>query len=82
MQSFIAVKNETSFPVISVFIDEKRIFTDILKGEMSEYALLECGSAALRIYNNFEKPIFDEWISITPYKRLVLTVYNGDLKFA
>ena len=61
MQSFIAVKNETSFPVISVFIDEKRIFTDILKGEMSEYALLECGSAALRIYNNFEKRARRKW---------------------
>ncbi|HAL63448.1 MAG TPA: hypothetical protein DCO93_03270 [Clostridiales bacterium] len=79
--SWLAVKNETSSPVISVFIDEKRIFSDILKGEMSEYALLECGSAAITVYNNFEKLIFDEWISIPPCTRLVLTASEKFLKF-
>ena len=81
MQSFFAVKNETSFPVISVFIDEKRIFSDILKGEMSKYAPIEYGSAVLCVYNNFEKLILDKWISIAPNKRLVLSIYDGDLKF-
>lgn len=81
MQSLFAVKNDSSIPCISVFLDEKRIFSDILKGEMSKYAFLPCGSATLTIYNNYEKSVFDEWISIPPHKRLILSVNDSFLKF-
>lgn len=79
--AWFAVKNDSSIPCISVFLDEKRIFSNILKGEMSEYAFLPCGSAALTVYNNYEKPVFDEWISIPPRKRLVLSVSDSFLTF-
>ncbi|MCR4718379.1 MAG: hypothetical protein K5768_01970 [Firmicutes bacterium] len=79
--ALFAVKNDSSIPCISVFLDGKRIFADIIKGEMSKYAFLPCGSAALTVYNNFEKPVFDKWISIPPHKRLVLSVNDSFLKF-
>lgn len=79
--ALFAVKNDSCIPCISVFIDEKRIFSDILKGEMSEYAFLPCGSAALVVYNNFERPVFDKWISIPPHKKLVLSIGDNLLEF-
>ena len=80
--AWFAVKNDSCIPCISVFVDEKRIFSDILQGEMSEYAFLPCGSAAIKVYNNFERLVFDEWISIPPHKRLVLSVSDKFLKFS
>lgn len=79
--AWFAVKNDSSIPCISVFLDEKRIFSDILRDEMSKYAFLPCGSFTVTIYNNFEKPVFDEWISIPPHKKLVLSVSDRLLKF-
>jgi hypothetical protein len=79
--AWFAVKNDSSIPSVSVFADEKRIFSDILKGEMSKYAFLPCGSFSVTVYNNFEKPVFNEWISIPPRKKLVLSIGDSFLKF-
>lgn len=80
MQSLFAVKNKTQFPVISAYIDEKRIFNDILRGEMSEYVPLTCGSARLLVLNNHEKPILDKWISVFPAKKIILEIGKSSLK--
>ena len=81
MQSFFAVKNDTAFPVISVSIDGMRIFNDILKGDISHFIPLQSGSVTLTVYNNFERPVFDFWISLPPAKRLVLSVSEDRLVF-
>ena len=81
MQSLFAVKNATSFPVISIGIDGERIFSDIIKGDTSPYIFLPSGSIALSVFNNSGKLIFDEWISVPPQKKLILSVYDQGLKF-
>ena len=81
MQSFFAVKNDTDFPVISVGIDGKRIFYDILKGDISPFISLPSGSIALTVYNNFERLVLDRWLSVPPNKKLVLSVSKRGITF-
>ena len=81
MQSFFAVKNNTAFPVISVAIDGKRIFYDILKGDTSRFISLPSGSIAFTAYNNYERLFLDRWISVPPHKKLVLSVSEKGLFF-
>lgn len=81
MQSFFAVKNSTKFPVISINIDGMRVFYDILKGDTSDFINLPVGSIAFSVYNNFEKLIFDVWLSIPPAKRLILSVTDKGVSF-
>ena len=81
MQSFFAVKNDTSFPVISANIDGKRVFYDIIKGDTSAFIAFPCGSIAFTVYNNFERLIFDAWLSLPPAKRLILSVTDKKIAF-
>ena len=81
MQSFFAVKNDTAFPAISVDIDGRRVFYDIIKGDVSAFIAMPCGSVALAVYNNYERLIFDAWISLPPKKRLILSVTDKSAAF-
>ena len=81
MQSLFAVKNETSFPTISIEADGEYIFKDILKGETSRHIFLPVGSIALSVFSNSGKPVLNRWISIPPKKRLLLLVHDRFLKF-
>ena len=81
MQSFFAIKNASSRPCISVSIDGERIFDCILKGQVSPYILLDCGSIAVCAYDNYEKKFLDKWISVSPYKRHTLSVYDNFMFF-
>lgn len=82
MQSFFAVKNSTKFPVISVFIDGERVFYDILKGDTSPFATVNAGSIAFSVYNNFERQIFDIWLSVPPDKQLTVVVTESGITFS
>lgn len=81
MQSFFALKNDTVFPVISAGVDGQRVFYDIIKGDTSPFIPLLCGSIAFTVYNNFEKKIFDVWLSVPPKRSLVLSVSEKGLLF-
>ena len=81
MQSFFAVKNDTVFPVISVAIDGRRVFYDVIKGNTSHFVPMPVGSITLTVYNNFEKPILDSWISLPPKRKVILSVSENMLSF-
>ena len=77
--AWLAVKNDSSIPSISVYTEEKRIFSDILRGEVSEYAFFSSGTAVIAVYDNFSKPLFEVPLSVPPCKRLVLSVGDGGI---
>ena len=71
--AWIAVKNDSLIPSISVNTEEKRIFSDILKGCVSEYAFFPFESISLTVYDNFEKPVFDGVISLRPAEKKIIS---------
>ena len=75
--AWLAVKNDSSIPCISVYADEKRIFTDILKGSMSEYAFFPYESISFFVYDNFNKPVFNSIIFASSYKKQVISIGDG-----
>lgn len=80
--AWIAVKNDSHIPCISVYADDKRTFSDILRGSMSEYVFFPYESVYITVYDNFEKPVFDDVLSVHPYKKQVISVGNGTVGVA
>ena len=80
--AWIAVKNDSRIPSISVNTEEKRIFSDILKGCVSEYAFFPFESISLTVYDNFEKPVFNSVISVLPHKKQVISIGDGRLNLS
>ena len=77
--AWLAVKNDSLIPCISVYADEKRIFTDILKGDISGYAFFPYESVSVTVYDNFNKPVFNSIISVSSYKKQVISIGDGRL---
>ena len=71
--AWLAVKNDSLIPCISVYADGKRIFSDILKGNVSEYAFFSYESVSVTVYDNFEKPVFNSVISLKPAEKRIIS---------
>ena len=80
--AWIAVKNDSRIPCISVYTDGARTFSGILRGSMSEHAFFSYESVYLTVYDNLEKPVFDGVISLHPYKKQVISVGDGTVGVA
>ncbi len=74
MQS-VAVKN-LSKKIVSIVLDDDRIFSDILPNSSTFFCPAETGSANIVILDNREKPIHDLWVSVASESRNILYIFD------
>ena len=76
VKSYITFINNTSFPVISVYSDNKLVVENILKNSSSEKITFDDGSIDLIIKDNREKTFQSLCISLCAQKEYVLIIKN------
>ena len=79
MYGYICAKNLSSYPVISVFINDILYFPDLLTE--SAYKPVPSGSAQVIVLNNRNKPIFDIYLPIRSKRRYNLEIYSENCIF-
>lgn len=81
MRSYLAVKNLTTHPAITVCGVDDVIFSDIPKGTYAGFKAVEPGSVRLEIFDNFMKRITVLWVPIESNMRAAVTVRDEFVEF-
>ena len=79
MYGYICVKNFSSYPAISVYINDRLYFPDLLTE--SAYKQVSYGSAQVIVLNNRNKIIFDIYLPVHSKWRYVLEIYQNSYNF-
>lgn len=82
MQTYIYFTNESSVPSVSVYIDEEKIISDLLRNDTSSYFLTESGSINLTILNNFAKEILSRRISVPHNAKTKIIITDNGVTFS
>lgn len=72
--------NYTSYPAISVSIDDKIVFTDILQYTPSPYIPLPAGTHTITVFQNNNKVFLEKYLSFPPSYRSTVTIIDDYIK--
>ena len=79
MCTLISVRNKSTYPVVSVYIDDRLYFSDVIT--FSGYRQCPSGSITITVFDNREKCIFNVYFSAAACHSYTLEVYNTCCKF-
>ncbi len=81
MISFVSFLNNTEFPYISVFEDDRIKTEMIFKNKQSKVFAVDSGSVSFDFFYNSPKPFLNIYIPLNPGKIYTIKVYETHAEF-
>ena len=74
MYAYITLRNLSSYPVITIYINDTLYFRDVISD--SNCKACPTGSVKITVLDNREKIIFDLYLPVKPLSSYILEVYT------
>jgi len=79
MICFTRFINDTDSPVITVSVDDSRVFSDVIKGSATPCTALETGTREITVLQNNNKLLIDKIISLPPFEYATVIITQKEI---